>query len=112
MNIRIQLWIYRCFEKPFDVNRLYSSLDKAMEYIDGAYVDVFIYSNKEHKRVLVDDIIYMENKDRKTYFYTTQGNFLVRDSLEEWKKRLPTTFFIKIKLIITVFCNIMKICNI
>ena len=62
--------VFRFFEKPFDVNRLYSSLDKAMEYIDGAYVDVFIYSNKEHKRVLIDDIIYIENENRKTHLYT------------------------------------------
>lgn len=92
----MDLQVFRFFEKPFDVNRLYSSLDKAMEYIDGAYVDVFVYSNKEHKRVLVDDIVYMENKDRKTCFYTTQGDFVVRDSLEEWKKKLPTTFFYQV----------------
>lgn len=95
-DMAMDLQVFRFFEKPFDVNRLYSSLDKAMEYIDGAYVDVFIYSNKEHRRVLVDDIIYMENKDRKTYFYTTQGNFLVRESLEEWKKKLPATFFYQV----------------
>ena len=34
---------FRFFSKPFDVARLYSGLDKAMEYIDGAYVDIFLY---------------------------------------------------------------------
>lgn len=60
-DMAMDLQVFRFFEKPFDVNRLYSSLDKAMEYIDGAYVDVFIYNNKEHKRILVDDIIYIES---------------------------------------------------
>ena len=37
----MDLQAFRFFEKPFDINRLRSGLDKAMEYIDGAYVDVF-----------------------------------------------------------------------
>ena len=36
----MDLQAFRFFEKPFDVNRLYAGLDKAMEYIDGAYLSV------------------------------------------------------------------------
>lgn len=89
----MDLQVFRFFEKPFDVNRLYSSLDKAMEYIDGSYVDVFIYNNKEHKRILVDDIIYIKRENRKNYLYTKNGEFIVRESIEEWTDMLPTTFF-------------------
>ena len=92
----MDLQVFRFFEKPFDLKRLYSSLDKAMEYIDGAYVDVFIYSNKEHKRILVDDIVYIENKNRKTHIYTNDGEFVVRESIEEWNNKLPTTFFYQV----------------
>ena len=95
-DMAMDLQVFRFFEKPFDVNRLYSSLDKAMEYIDGAYVDVFIYSNKEHKRVLIDDIIYIENENRKSHVYTINGEFVVRETLEEWKEKLPTTFFYQV----------------
>ncbi len=95
-DIAMDLQVFRFFEKPFDVNRLYSSLDKAMEYIDGAYVDVFIYNNKEHKRILVDDIVYIENKNRKTYIYTNEGEFVVRESIEEWNEKLPITFFYQV----------------
>jgi two-component system LytT family response regulator len=95
-DVAMDLQVFRFFEKPFDVNRLYSSLDKAMEYIDGAYVDVFIYSNKEHKRILVDDIVYIENKNRKSYIYTNDGEFVVRESIEEWNEKLPTTFFYQV----------------
>lgn len=38
----MDLQAFRFFEKPFDVARLHSGLDKAMEYIDGAYVDIFL----------------------------------------------------------------------
>lgn len=94
-DMAMDLQVFRFFEKPFDVNRLYSSLDKAMEYIDGAYVDVFIYSNKEHKRVLIDDIIYIENENRKTHLYTKEGEYIVREAIDEWNEKLPTTFSIR-----------------
>lgn len=89
----MDLQVFRFFEKPFDVKRLYSSLDKAMEYIDGSYVDVFIYNNKEHKRILVDEIIYIKRENRKNYLYTKDGEYIVRESIEEWNDMLPTTFF-------------------
>ncbi len=89
----MDLQVFRFFEKPFDITRLYSSLDKAMEYIDGAYVDVFVYNNKEHKRILVDDIIYIKRENRKNYLYTKDGEIIVRESIEEWNEKLPTTFF-------------------
>ncbi len=89
----MDLQVFRFFEKPFDVKRLYSSLDKAMEYIDGAYVDVFVYNNKEHQRILVDDIIFIKRENRKNYLYTKDGEIIIRESIEEWDEKLPTTFF-------------------
>lgn len=89
----MDLQVFRFFEKPFDVKRLYSSLDKAMEYIDGAYVDVFIYNNKEHKRILVDDIVYIKRENRKIYLYTKETEIIVREDLEKWNQKLPNTFF-------------------
>ena len=89
----MDLQVLRFFEKPFNVKRLYSSLDKAMEYIDGAYVDIFVYNNKEHQRILVDDIIYIKRENRKTYICTKDGEIIVRESIEEWDEKLPTTFF-------------------
>ena len=50
----MDLQVFRFFEKPFDVKRLYSSLDKAMEYIDGAYVDVFIYNNTIYEVIFIN----------------------------------------------------------
>ncbi len=95
-DMAMDLQVFRFFEKPFDENRLYSSLDKAMEYIDGAYVDVFIYNEKEHKKILVDDIIYIVNENRKAHLYTTNGEFIVRETVDEWSEKLPTTFFYQV----------------
>lgn len=89
----MDLQIFRFFEKPFDVKRLYSSLDKAMEYIDGSYVDVFVQNNTEHIRILVDDIIYIKRDNRKNYLFTKDNTYVIRESIMEWNNRLPTTFF-------------------
>lgn len=89
----MDLQIFRFFEKPFDVKRLYSSLDKAMEYIDGSYVDVFIQNNTEHIRILVDDIIYIKRDNRKNYLFTKDNTYVIRESIMEWSNKLPTTFF-------------------
>lgn len=89
----MDLQIFRFFEKPFDVKRLYSSLDKAMEYIDGSYVDVFVQNNTEHTRVLVDDIIYLKRDNRKNYLFTKDNTYVIRESIMEWSNKLPTTFF-------------------
>lgn len=89
----MDLQIFRFFQKPFDVNRLYSSLDKAMEYIDGSYIDVFIQNKTEHTRILVDDIIYIKRDNRKNYLFTKDNTYIVRESTMEWNNRLPTTFF-------------------
>ncbi len=89
----MDLQIFRFFEKPFDVKRLYSSLDKAMEYIDGSYVDVFVQNNTEHTRILVDDIIYIKRDNRKNYLFTKDNTYIIRESIMEWSNKLPTTFF-------------------
>ena len=60
----MDLQAFRFFEKPFDEKRLYSGLDKAMEYIDGAYVDVFLYGDGIQQRILVDDIMYITRNNR------------------------------------------------
>ena len=56
----MDLRVFRFFEKPFDVNRLYSGLDKALEYLDETYIDVYLAQGGTHLKVLVDDIYYIE----------------------------------------------------
>lgn len=90
----MDLHIFRFFEKPFDVQRLYSSLDKAMEYIDESYVDIYLYNNGEHKQIFVDDIIYIRRDNRKIIMTTKDGiEYITRENLDEWVVKLPNTFF-------------------
>lgn len=89
----MDLQALRYFTKPFDPVRLQSGLDKAMEYIDGAYVDIYLYSEGIQQRVLVDDIIYLTLEKRKVAIQTTKHHFLVSGKLEEWADHFPHLFF-------------------
>ncbi len=89
----MDLQALRYFTKPFDPNRLQSGLDKAMEYIDGAYIDIYLHSEGIQQRVLVDDIIYLTLEKRKVAIQTTKNHFMVTGKLEEWVDRFPQFFF-------------------
>ena len=89
----MDLQAFRFFEKPFDTTRLYSGLDKAMEYIDGAYVDVFLGSNGIQQRILVDDIIYVTRINRKVALITNYKEFYTTESFDSWCAKLPNLFF-------------------
>lgn len=92
----MDLRAFRFFEKPFNPDRLFSGLEKAMEYIDESYVDFYIYSNNEQKKILVDDVIYVERGNRQVTLVTTQGNYTTRESFDEWYEILQNSFFYKV----------------
>lgn len=92
----MDLQAFRYFSKPFNVERLYSGLDKAMEYIDGAYVDIFLYTNGTQKRILVDDIIYVMRDNRKVVMVTKYENIITRESFDECCDILASTFFYQV----------------
>lgn len=89
----MDLRAFRFFEKPFDVRRLNAGLDKAMEYIDGAYVDIFLDDKRTQQRVLVDDILYITRNNRRTELVTKGGSFFSAKSIEIWAEKLPQSFF-------------------
>ena len=90
----MDLHIFRFFEKPFNVSRLYSSLDKAMEYIDEQYVDMYLFKNGEQEKILVDNILYIKRENRKIILTDTLNReYAVNGTLEDWADRLPNTFF-------------------
>ena len=89
----MDLQAFRFFEKPFNVNRLYAGLDKAMEYIDGAYVDIYLSENAAHQRVIADDIIYVTREGRKINVVTTTREFCVAEKFDDLCAKLPQSFF-------------------
>lgn len=92
----MDLRAFRFFEKPFDAERLHSGLKKAMEYIDESYFDFYTYTNNEQKKMLVDDVIYVERGNRQVTLVTTQGNFTTKESFDEWCEILQNSFFYRV----------------
>lgn len=89
----MDLRAFRFFEKPFDVTRLYAGLDKAMEYIDGAYVDIYLYGDGAQQRVLADDILYVTRNNRKVILVTKDTAFNIAESFDALCAKLPPLFF-------------------
>ncbi len=92
----MDLRAFRFFEKPYNVDRLYSGLEKAMEYIDESYIDFYIYTNNEHKKILTNDVIYVERGNRQVTLVTTKGNYTTRETFDEWCEILQNSFFYKV----------------
>ena len=89
----MDLHAFRFFDKPFDPQRLYAGLDKAMEYIDGAYVDVYLYDRQAQVRVLVDEILYVTRENRRVVVATQTQRYLTGERLDVWQEKLPNLFF-------------------
>lgn len=89
----MDLQAFRFFEKPINISRLYAGLDKAMEYIDGAYVDIFLTDNSIQRRIIVDDILYVTREGRKVVLITEQQAYAISEKLDDFCAKLPQLFF-------------------
>lgn len=89
----MDLQAFRFFEKPFNAHRLYAGLDKAMEYIDGAYVDIYLLENGIQERVIADSILYVTREGRRTSIVTTARAFNIAEKFDGLCARLPHLFF-------------------
>lgn len=89
----LDLQAFRFFEKPFNVNRLYAGLDKAMEYIDGACVDIYLTENGAHQRVIADEILFVTRDGRRVSIITTGKEYSVTEKFDTLCEKLPQLFF-------------------
>ena len=89
----MDLRAFRFFEKPFNANRLYAGLDKAMEYIDGAYVDLFLSENNAMQRVIADDVLYATRDGRRVNVVTLEKVYSTADKFDDLCGKLPQLFF-------------------
>ena len=92
----MDLHAFRYFSKPFNSARLYSGLDKAMEYIDGAYVDIFLYGDNAQQRVLIDDILYITRVNRKVIVKTKHREFSITENFDALCEKMPPLFFYQV----------------
>ena len=89
----MDLRIFRFFNKPFDEERVYAGLDKAMTYLNTNLVDIYLKDGKEHIKVFVNDICYVKRENRKVYIVTKSKTYETNENLENWIEKLPQTYF-------------------
>ena len=89
----MDLRIFRFFEKPFDVQRLYASLDRAMEYLNETYADIYLEKSRRYERLPVDDILYIKRENRSVYVVTESETFLTKGDFNDLISKLPNTYF-------------------
>lgn len=89
----MDLQAFRFFQKPFQTKRLYAGLDKAMEYIDGAYIDIFLSEKSVYRKVIVDDILYVTREGRKTFLITRKQEYTLSEKYDAFCECLPQRFF-------------------
>ncbi len=89
----MDLQAFRFFEKPFNTKRLYAGLDKAMEYIDGAYVDIYLSEDGAQQRVIADDILYITRVGRRISIVTATQDFCATEKFDDLCEKLPQLFF-------------------
>lgn len=84
---------FRFFEKPVQKARLEKSLEKALEFLDETYVDFFVSVNNKQIKIPVNDVIFIERSNRKIKLVTVNNTYYTRETLDEWRAKLPNTFF-------------------
>lgn len=89
----MDLQALRFFEKPFDANRLYAGLDKAMEYINEAYIDIFLSESGAIQRIPADDILYVTRDGRRASVVTAGKNYSAAEKFDELCEKLPQLYF-------------------
>lgn len=67
--------------------------DDAMEYIDGAYVDIFLSENGIQQRVIADDILYVTREGRRVSIITKARDFSTSEKYDDLCEKLPQLFF-------------------
>lgn len=89
----MDLRVFRFFNKPLEKSRLFSGLDKAMEYLNDSYVEIYLKKCGQYTKITVNDICYIKRENRKVIVVTKNTQFETTEKLEELHQKLPHTFF-------------------
>ncbi len=89
----MDLRVFRFFNKPFDKDRVYAGLDKALNYLNTNLTEIFIKESKDHIKLYVNDICYVKRENRKIYVVTKDNTYETNESWSYWLEKLPQTYF-------------------
>lgn len=86
--------------KPFDFPRFLQAVQKVKDRVGSSSVPlefVFLNTGSSKKKVLVEDILFLESDGNYVNYYTTNGKVMVRASIKDAIKGLPSGSFTQIQ---------------
>ncbi len=86
--------------KPFDFSRFLQAVQKVKDRVNisPAYTEfVFLNTGNSKKKVLVEDILFLESDGNYVKYYTSDGKIMVRTSIRDAMKGLPANSFTQIQ---------------
>ena len=97
-------YVYDCFRpspmnfwiKPLEYELFKEDIMRAYQRINDSNVYIKIIENRQKIRLKCDDIIYIENKDRKSWIHTVQGVYKTNKLLSELISELDDKFFVRV----------------
>jgi len=99
----------RYLHKPFDTERLFASLDKAIEYINTSCLYIYFKESNFITRIIVDDILYVTRSNRHTLIHTASADYTTTEEFNSIIAKLPVSFFFLVHK--SFFVNLHHICR-
>lgn len=97
-------YVYECFrpspmnfwEKPLKYEIFKEDIMRAYKRIEKSYTYLKIIDSRKRIRLKCNCIIYIENKERKSWIYTTNGVYKTNKLLSELIKQLDENTFVRV----------------
>lgn len=97
-------YVYECFKsypmgfwrKPVKYEIFKKDMKLAYEKILSSHQYIKIIENRNKIRINCNDIIYIENKERKSYIYTTSSVHTTNQLLSQFIAELDDRFFVRV----------------
>lgn len=84
----MDLNVFRFLSKPIDKNRLFKSMDVALNLYHQSTEKIILDYFDECHTIFTIDILYLTIDNRKTKIITKNGNYISNKKFDYWKKHL------------------------
>lgn len=88
----MDLNVFRYIDKPLNSKRLYSGLDKAIDFINNNEISINT-RNDGIIKIKKSDIIFVEVIRKNVYVTTFEKRYLVREKMDFFRQNLTASFF-------------------
>lgn len=85
--------VFRYLSKPVDKDRLFRNLKDALYQLSIETKVIAAQTRDSVIKCYSDEIIYVEQSDRKIFLHTTSGVYQVQGSMEQWRANLNLPCF-------------------